>query len=245
MKYLKSLLYTICLTFFIVHVPSVHRHMLRNYVASKSVTVTFTDGRWGGGSGVHVKLPHGGNAILTNAHVCAIKDEHNEVLIGSESLEKPIPRRVIEVANYTDLCLIEGLPGVTGLSLGGDLYAGDIVNVIGHPLLQPITMTSGEVTSEGPVDIADYIIDTPEEEAKCNLPKNKILTFKSIFGNIEVCAIHLEAVQSTAQIFPGNSGSGVVDSRGRLVGVAFASSEETHWGMLITLEDIRHFLYPY
>lgn len=245
MKYLKSALSIFCLAYIVLNLPDVHYKLLRSYVGNKTVTITFANGQFGGGTGVHVQLPHGGSAILTNAHVCAIKDEHNEVLIHSPYLEKPITRRVISIANFTDLCLIEGLPGISGLKIGEQPDAGDLITVIGHPLLMPTVGSKGEVIGQGEVDVMDYMIDTPEEEAACNQPKNKILTFDTIFGNLKICAIHLNATHTTAIIYPGNSGSGVVDGMGRLIGLAFAGSSETHWGLLVGIDDIKHFLYPF
>ena len=245
MKYLKPLCYVL-FAYFLLKAPNTHYKILRNYVATRTVTLTFTDTKkYGGGTGVQVALPHGGNAILTNGHVCALKDDHNEILVVSPLLAHPMNRRVISIANFTDLCLIEGIPGLPGLSLGEQSEPGDIVAVVGHPFLMPTTMNRGEIIGEGEVDVGDYEINTPEDEANCNQPKNKILTIEGFFGSVKVCVLHLNAIHTTAVIFPGNSGSGVVDARGRIIGLAFAGNGRTNWGLLITLEDIKQFLYSY
>lgn len=245
MKYIKLFLYALFI-YGLLNLTTYKHKMVRSFVASKTVTLTYTDTKkFGGGTGVHVKLPHGGNAILTNAHVCALKDEHNEILVTSPLLEHPMNRRVIGVANFTDLCLIEGVPGISGLSLGSNPEPGDEVNVIGHPFLMPTTLTHGEVIGEGEVDVADYIIYNEQDEANCNAPKNKVLTIDTFFGMMKVCVVHINALHTNAIIYPGNSGSAVVNEDGRMVGLAFAGSTETHWGLVVTLEDISHFLYQY
>lgn len=225
--------------------PSYKKH-IRDYVASRTVALTYTDlKKFGGGTGFHVQLPHGGTAILTNGHVCALKDEHNEILVHSPVLERPMNRRIISVSNFTDLCLIEGIPGLDGLDIGNRTSPGDQISVVGHPWLMPTTMTHGEVIGESEVDVVDHLITSAQNEESCNLPKNKVLTIETFFGSLKVCCIHINAIYTTVTIFPGNSGSATIDNNGKLVGVAFAGDNSTHWGLSVTLDDVQQFLYPY
>lgn len=203
------------------------------------------DGRRSGGTGVHVKLPSGKVAILTNAHVCEAKNANNEVLVHSPQRPRPIPRKVLEQADFTDLCLVEGIPGVSGISLGSQTSPGDIVAVIGHPHLMPITMSRGEVIGEAPALVLDHVMREDEDDSQCALPKNKILTIDAFFFKIKVCAVEIPAIYTTVVILPGNSGSAVINEFGNLVGLAFAGDNDSHWGLMVTLPDIKKFISAY
>jgi S1-C subfamily serine protease len=243
-KYIEAAGLGLLLIYSIFKLPQIHYKILRGYVSSKVVTIGFTDMRFGGGTGVHIKLPSGKTAILTNAHVCGIKDSNNQVMIYSDQLERPIPRKVIEVSDFTDLCLVEGIEGINGLSLGSDANPGDIVATIGHPLLMPNVMSRGEIVAVGEAEVFDHLMPA-EDDGSCKLKKNKMIKVDTIFGPMNACFIDLQAIYTTIPTFPGNSGSPAVNALGNVVGLVFAGSSETHWGILITLKDIKQFLAPY
>ncbi len=63
-----------------------------------------------------------------------------------------------------------------------------------------------------------------------------------MFGILDVCMEEVLAYRTTAVSLPGNSGSPVVDYKGNVIGVLFAGDSEVHWGLVITLDDVRDFL---
>lgn len=234
--------------FCLLKLPSWHYKYIRNTVGYRTVEITNPGPELhAGGTGVHVQLPSGKVAIITNAHICELKDQRGMVRVYSPALERPIERKVIEQADFTDLCLVEPIPGVSGLSLGAKPEVGDIIAVIGHPLLQPLTMTRGEVVGEMDVQIFDHIIGfgAVADNGTCNNPKNEILTIPTFFGIVTICTVKVHATLTTVTILGGNSGSAAVNYRGQIIGIAFAADNRSNWGSLVGLEDIRKFIAPY
>ena len=221
--------------------PRVHHDLIRDYVGSRVVKVTNVEGT-SGGTGSHVKTPQGKTYILTNDHVCEIQKD-GYVYISGPGI-RPIPRRIVERSRNTDLCLIEGVPGVEGLTIAGsELEIGQQIDIVGHPRLMPLTVTSGEINGKMEVDVMDHVMESADD--KCDLPKNRQMDVPFMLWMVHVCVIHIPAYTSTVTILPGNSGSPAVDFWGRVIGVAFAGDSEVHWGLLVTLGDVHDFLKPY
>lgn len=240
-KLLKPVSYFLLTALMILKLPELHYSLLRSYVSSKVVKITNQTLNHGG-TGVHVKTPHGSTFILTNAHVCRVAENGFVWVTSEEGIT--IPRRVIESSNFTDLCLIEGMPGKSGLSLGNEPEVGDIEAVIGHPKLMPTTVSRGEIIGTTEVDVMDHVITDPDSD-RCDMPKNKIEEIMSMFGLVRICLIHIKAYLSNIVILPGNSGSPMVNKYGSLVGLAFAGDDDVHWGCIVILSDIEKFLSPY
>lgn len=223
--------------------PEIHYDYIRNKVAKTTVLVTNPE-RTRGGSGSHVVAPSGKVYILTNAHVCALGKKDGIVFI-TDDFGRTIPRRILEVSNFTDLCLVEPLPNYQGaLKLGSEVRPGQIVASVGHPTLMPTTMSRGEIIGEKEVDVMDHVMNPFDTDDKCNLPKNKIIEVDTFFGPMKICVVHVKANLTTTIILPGNSGSPQVDFWGNLNGVFFAGNQ-ANWGLSITLTDIKSFLKPY
>lgn len=238
---MKSVALMLLLSFFTLKLPELHYNLIRSYVGSKVVKITESSLR-SGGTGIHINSPHGNTYILTNAHVCGV-GKNGIVYVTSEE-GVTIPRRIIESSDFTDLCLVEAMPGYNGLSLGSEPSIGDINAIIGHPRLMPTTVSRGELIGTAEMDVFDHEM-TDNVDDKCDLPKNKIIELSSFFGLVKICVIHINAYITNIVILPGNSGSPMINKYGNLVGLAFASDGEAHWGSVITLNDIKEFISPY
>lgn len=128
--------------------PKAHKTALNNYVGSKVVMIVSdnpdTTDRYGGGTGFHVVAPSGKTYIVTNRHVC--RGAKNDTMWAAvRGTTKYHPVKIIERSSFTDLCLVEPLPGIEGLKVGVEPYIGQQVAAIGHPNLQPKTYTEGDV----------------------------------------------------------------------------------------------------
>ncbi len=238
--------------------PEIHSAFLRYKVGTK---VYMIKGRLdgGGGSGFAVKAPSGQSYIVTNAHVCegALKQSEDKEALLVVNGDGAMRRRIIEVSGFTDLCVLEGVPGVEGLSLGDAASVGDAVTAVGHPKLRPLTLSKGEIIGAHDVKILDFAFPTGNpfidfilqaREGKCDKPKNEIVNIPLDEEGLLVLKLCFDntkgAYQSTVVIFPGNSGSPVVDALGRVVGVAFAS-DGTNWAEIVSQQDLERFLARY
>lgn len=235
LKYCLSLILIVSLVF---KLPEIHYNYIRSYVGNNVVKIVNKEGNHGG-TGFHVRGKSGRTYILTNSHVCSHIQENGLVNVADE-FGNIIPRRVLLDSDYTDLCLVEAMPGASGLFLGSGPSPGEIVAVVGHPKLMPLTVTRGEIIAEAEVQVMDHIIQNSDD--KCDKPKNKIVKVNVFVFELDVCTVKIKANLSNVTILPGNSGSPVVNFFGNVVGVAFAGDSDSNWGSFVTLSDIKEIL---
>lgn len=236
------LLLTVALT------PQAHEDYIRSSVGSNVYRILQNDsGDSGGGTGFAVKAPSGKTYILTNAHICEMYEGKDTALVQSHE-GRLIPRKILERSKYTDLCLIEGLPGDNnGLSLAGGISAGENLMIVGHPRLMDLTVSKGSMIQYSEIQMLKGIIGQEglTEEACTAEPKNTVEQVNSLFGPLSICVTNLYAIQTNAVSLPGNSGSPVVNFYGNVVGVLFGGDDEVHWGLIVPLEEIQDFLSAY
>lgn len=241
-----------------VKAPEIHGMYLRHVVGSKTYMIK-GNLLGGGGTGFAVKAASGITYIVTNSHVCEgalTQSEDKTSLLVVDDEGHSMRRRIIENSDFTDLCVLEDLPGVDGLTLGDEPGLGEHTYIVGHPRLRPLSVSTGEVVGRQNVEILAYIlpgnpiIDTMAppglvKDLKCDLPKNELLQADTPFGPVSICLnVTRNATMTTVVIFPGNSGSPMTDWLGRVNGVAFAS-DGTNWALSVSLADLRKFLSRY
>lgn len=259
-KYLKKtatalvvIAITTVLSVGIIKIPEIHRSYLRHKVGSKTFMIKGKkDG--GGGTGFQILAPSGQTYVMTNSHVCEgalTQSEDKDSLIVEDNDGNSIRRRVLENSDFTDLCLLEGMPGVEGLKLAKTpVMLGDTEYIVGHPLLRPLSVSDGEIVGLKDVKIPTAQINTPEEELRCSLPKNEVVSLEvDLYGIVKMplklCLnVTKAALMTTVLIFPGNSGSPMVNAYGEVTGVAFAA-DATSWGYAVSLRDVRRMLLLY
>ena len=234
-------------TYCTLNASQLHKNWLRNKVGNSIVKIVLLDEDRhvrGGGTGFAIASPKGKKYILTNAHVC-------DAFKGASKLDVMLPdgkiveRKIIDISGTTDLCLVEGIEELPTISLASSVYVGEELALIGHPRLQPLTLSMGEIVGDGEVSYMMGIIGVDMEEVSCQQPKNRIVEVNSFFGPVKLCVVTIQAQLTTIVTLGGNSGSPVVNFWGHVVGVIFAGDSDANWGDMIKLADINSFLSRY
>lgn len=200
-----------------------------------------------GGTGFLVKAPSGRVFLMTNAHVCEVA-KNNHVYVTNDSIT--FYAKVAATYASHDLCLID-VPVQYGLEVAPAVRNTQNIFIIGHPLLEPLATTKGQISGELMINVV-----VGPDEGNCKgegyFPVKKstrinaqILPFDKdrsaldgLFG-FGLCVRRLTANPVTAKIHPGNSGSPVLNAIGQVVGVAFAGGERDY---IIPLRYVQQFL---
>lgn len=249
---LSSLLLVGIILFLGAKAPEIHGLLIRSSVGSKVYTIKYSL-NGGGGSGFAIKGASGATYIVTNDHVCESSKDGRTMLVLDDD-GRGIRRNIIAKSEETDLCLLEGVPGVVGLELGSAPSIGQIVAAVGHPNLRPVTLTRGEIIGSEDVEIIHGLIGEQSgsmfgvavvTKEECSKYKNRIRKVNTVFGEMLLCTVVTEgAYMSNALIQPGSSGSPVVNFWGNVVAVVFAG-DQYGWGSFVSFQDLENFLSMY
>ncbi len=243
-KYLRDVLLgcaALTMSLLVYEAPKFKKTILRNYVSNKVVTITNYEGN-SGGTGFFVQLPSGRTGILTNAHVCKMSE--SEPIFVQLDNDRKVPVKIIEISKETDLCLIESYGTTKGLAIGDSPEVGEQLYSVGHPALLPTSMTSGEISGPGEIDLLDHVIEEGKAE-NCSKPSQHKQEFDFIFFHVTACLERYQVFFSTIPSFPGNSGSPIIDKYGKVRGICFAGDTRINWAILLGADLIKKFLTPY
>lgn len=207
-----------------------------NKVAKSVYKITPIDNAKAGGTGFQISTTRG-PMILSNAHVCeSIKENVLRAWQGRKYWDLPI----LEISDKTDLCLIKGIPGQPVLALGAPASSLDKITIIGHPWLMPVTPSQGWVIDRKTIDIA-----TSKTEQECTGYMYEWKDYMTWLGPQKICFRSIESVRTNVRMFPGNSGSPIVNSQGQVVGVAFAINSFFRTSYYIPIYDVYAFVKKY
>lgn len=204
--------------------------------------VTLLNTRGGGGTGFVVKGKSKKLYILTNNHIC--DSANNNPLIAIYRGDKYI-LPVIKSYPLNDLCVVEAPKTVNDyFKIASNTDMGERAYVIGHPLLEPITVSQGELSSLVRIQIQVGVNINPKDCSgltyeTIDLSENLMA---ALLGVNNVCVRNLEANGSTINILPGNSGSPTVNIYGNVIGVVFAAVESGVHSYHVPLDYIQDFL---
>jgi S1-C subfamily serine protease len=229
------------LLFFMVRGPELHKRYIVHKVSKSIVKLLIKPGVYGGGTGFVVESPSGTSLTITNAHVCRAGDGRF-LYAAIPGTNRYIGIRVIEISKDSDLCVLEPVPGLSALSLANSTYVGQEVAVVGHPKLQPLTLSRGDITN---FETITLMLGAQMPPGVCDEAGGKEQVGYFMGMEFKVCLRDYFAARTTAIAYGGNSGSPTVNFFGSVVGLLFAADSETNWGFLIPLEEVKKFLSIY
>lgn len=194
--------------------------------SSVSITCSFTKGSLfeaqtygSSGSGVIFKVENGKAFIITNYHVVydansntsnKISNKINVYLYGAEYQEHAIPAEFVGGAAGYDIAVIAidssylngGAYGPCDVSDSNAVCVGDVAIAVGNPEGTGVSATSGIVS----VDSEEIDVD--------------------IWNNNTDKAIELRVMRIDTAVNPGNSGGGLFDKNGNLIGIVNAKTSD-------------------
>jgi hypothetical protein len=203
------------------------------YIRSRVVQL---DGNGHACTGIQVHSSTGKDYVMTAAHCSVLKDDNNSILVSSEAMSRPMPRKVIEVSPVSDLMLLEGLPNLKGIAIAEVAPDHRRYSAYTHGERLPTHRADGEYLGQMSVEIGISQIDTPADHDKCvSVPKQIDLNGMCVLAVVEeVTSIAVE---------PGSSGGPIVNGRFELVGIVSAS--DGRFSFMVPIEDIKKFIKPY
>jgi len=219
----------------------VHKVYLENKVGQNTLFIKSMPDSilQGSGTAFEVKAPSGKVYTLTNRHICELANANGELSIYDKKVTgELVTKKIVQVYDKNDLCLVEGLDGYDGLTIGDDVHVGDTVFAFGYALGEAMNVAEGRVKEYGFTTLIDP--STPLEA--CVGPRHAIKSINFLFFSIPVCTVTLDSINTSVFIYPGNSGSAMFNSWGNVVGVFFAGNTRTNWGNAAPLKDVKSLL---
>ena len=172
-------------------------------------------GQTSGGTGFSVTAVSGLRYILTNKHICNLADRRGQLMVEFPGKVRRYKRKIIETSSSHDLCLVESLPTFRrSLSVAQDLSVGERIFVVGHPKLFALTVVEGGYIEEAKIliSMSSWITGRPQTVKA---------SFKIDIGTL-LSLTPFKSSRFNVYSRGGNSGSPIVNERGRVISVLFA-----------------------
>lgn len=196
---------------------------------SKSVVELTSPSKNLEGTGFITTGKSGKPVLVTNFHVCnSSKDEMLASRMGE--IEDLHTHTLVRDSDH-DLCIMTPVPGVP-LKIGREPPKFSMLYIVGHPRFRPQTPTTGYYTSEREQEMV-YPFNL---DGSC--PPNTEV-YRHIFSS--GCLLTTVMGDVTATVFPGNSGSPIVNEEGELVGV-INSNDGMNYGSFIPVRYLKNLL---
>lgn len=211
-------------------------------VSPRVVSLTPASNSLTGGTGFVVQADSGTSYLLTNAHVCRLAEQGMLVARGDDTV--PIAFvNIVEISTVSDLCLLTSIPDITGLKLASDQGFGEQLTTIGHPYLESLTHSLGFATNRQRITLA-LAQNITQWQCESEYYGVYFANYEEVtsLGILGTCYKVYNAIRTSMVIYPGNSGSPVVNMWGHVVGVLFASDNYNNYGYIVPLQDISNFL---
>lgn len=184
-----------------------------------------------GGTGFVIRNKEGKRVIITNEHVCAVNNA-NTMVIETRSGRSYI-KNILNINYQRDLCVIEGvdLPALNLSDTSPIPY--NLLTVYGNPFLNPTQPSKGVFVG----NTLASILKPLNKDGHCESGGQYVETMF-----FTACVMQYELSMTTVPIYPGSSGSPVLNESNQVVGVMNAGDNISHYGLYIPLQYLREAL---
>lgn len=168
-----------------------------------------------GGSGTIIGSATSGSLVLTNRHVCALTEEAGGFVITTKG--DYLVQKILKSESH-DLCLVYVTVNlnIQPVYVASQTPAlGDDILISGFPFLMPRQTSQGKLSGNMEVTLITDIVECTEEDF------NKHIMLCLGLGGMPIINTY-DSMTTNAIIAPGNSGSGVYNDKGELVGLVYA-----------------------
>lgn len=191
------------------------------------------------GHGTAFVVKHNGKTFtLTAAHVCA----DQEVLYAVQG-KTTWKLKVLDVANFSDLCILQNPKGIQPLELANKVRHDEYVYLVGFPGFNFMTSMFGRVKEVTKIDMpADWI---PAGECKGGTLHTHTEKFRGFLGAIGVlqCFIKATTYITTVPTSPGSSGGPMLNDSGEVIGVMSVYNPDVmNWAQAVVISEIKRYL---
>lgn len=202
-------------------------------MAAASVRLITSSGR-GGGTGSILTSSKSKSQIITNRHVCTY------VGVGGTAETTTGSYKVIstKASEVHDLCIMEVAAdlGVNTEVASKAPQQGEAVSVSGHPKLLPHIRMDGHLSKAMTIEVLVGFEPCTDKDMEGEM------ALYCIFMGGKPIVESFEAQLTSALISPGNSGSAVYNSSGKIVGLIFAGSGDLSPGFMVPWAYVKDFV---
>jgi hypothetical protein len=189
------------------------------------------------GSGTGWQLVYRGKrATITNAHVCATAEKEGWMwAIRGEEREK---LKIMGTDVWRDLCLLTAMSDANGYSLASRVVLYEEYHAFGHPLGNPLTPEKGILVGEETIKLLYEVKDLKD----CKGKHLHLEEFEFWGVTYQECLRSQTTYYTTLNLYPGSSGSPLLNSVEEVVGVICATQMKSDYSYAVTLKDLKAFL---
>lgn len=216
--------------------PENHASFIRYLVGTKTVRVM---GERSGGTGFYITTEKGNTYILTNRHVCEATTTGKMGIVPNTG-DAIYYKTIVKKSEKYDLCVLNAPKKAKGLGLASDVNIGETIGLVGHPKLQPLTLSRGELIGYKHITLIDSY---NPKEGECKGTVKKAPPFYALFDIHTICLSSHYSGQITAYSRGGSSGSPLINFYGNIVGVLFAGNPQDQFeSYVVPLSSVKEFL---
>lgn len=187
-----------------------------------------------GGSGVILLSKPTASYVLTNKHVCALLEKGEGLVTNSTNESYKIVKYKASMEH--DICIVNISADLeVNMRLAKvNIEPTNNIYISGHPQLLPTVVSMGLSSSQLQISVIEGFDPCTEKQEEDPM--------LCIFMGGTPRIVVREALLTTALISPGSSGSGVFNSKGEIVGLAFAGSGDLSYSFVVPVSYIHNFI---